>query len=43
MLCTLLSGKISSKDLKRIEAFYSGPKGKIVLQTIWNKKLKKPD
>ena len=35
----LLSGKISSKYLKRIEAFYMSPKGKIVLEKIWNKRI----
>ena len=37
--CELMSGDISSKYLKRIKAFYDSPKGKIVLQTIWNKRL----
>ncbi len=37
--CMLMSGDISSKYLKRIKAFYDSPKGKIVLQTIWNKRL----
>lgn len=34
----LLSGEISSKNLKKIKAFYLSPKGKIVLSTIWNKR-----
>jgi len=37
--CELLSGDISSKYLKRIKAFYESPKGKIILQTIWDKRL----
>lgn len=37
--CDLISGEISSKYLKRIKAFYDGPKGKMVLQTIWNKRI----
>ncbi|HDZ85225.1 MAG TPA: DUF4160 domain-containing protein [Candidatus Moranbacteria bacterium] len=34
----LLSGEISSKNLKKIKAFYLSPKGKIILTTIWNKR-----
>jgi hypothetical protein len=37
--CDLISGEISSKHLKRIKAFYNSPKGKIILEKIWNKKL----
>lgn len=37
--CELISGEISSKDLKKIKAFYLSPKGKAVLQAIWNKRL----
>jgi len=37
--CELMSGEINSKYLKRIKAFYDSPKGKIVMQTIWNKRL----
>ncbi len=33
-----LSGEISSKNLKKIKAFYLSPKGKIVLDIIWNKR-----
>ena len=36
--CELISGEISSKDLKKIRAFYLSPKGKIVMDSIWNKK-----
>ena len=36
--CELMSGQISAKDLKKIEAFYLSPKGQIVLTTIWNKR-----
>jgi hypothetical protein len=36
--CQLIRGEISSKDLKKIKAFYLSPKGKIVLKTIWNKR-----
>ncbi len=36
--CELISGEISSKDLKKIKAFYLSPKGKMVLELIWNKK-----
>jgi hypothetical protein len=35
--CELLSGTIGAKDLKKIKAFYLGPKGKMVLETIWQK------
>ena len=34
----LLTGDISSKDLKRIKAFYRSPKTKIVMEIIWKKK-----
>ena len=37
--CELLKGEISSKYKKRIRAFYESLKGKIVLETIWNKRL----
>lgn len=36
--CKLISGDISSKDLKKIKAFYTSTKGKIILNTIWNKR-----
>jgi Domain of unknown function (DUF4160) len=36
--CELISGEIGSKDLKKINAFYLSPKGKTVLEIIWNKK-----
>tara|TARA_R110001592_G_scaffold325782_6_gene606382 strand:- start:11375 stop:11731 length:357 start_codon:yes stop_codon:yes gene_type:complete len=35
--CELISGKISSKNLKKIYAFYKGMKGKMILQAIWSK------
>ena len=35
--CELISGKMSSKNLKKISAFYQGVKGKMVLETIWKK------
>ena len=34
-----LSGKINSKNLKKIKAFYRIPKTKIILEKIWNKRL----
>jgi hypothetical protein len=37
--CEFIGGEIRSKHLKRIKAFYEGPKGKMVLQAIWNKRL----
>ncbi len=36
--CELISGEINTKDLKKIKAFYLSPKGKMVLELIWNKK-----
>jgi hypothetical protein len=36
--CELIGGEIGSKDLRKIEAFYLSPKGKIVLDLIWNKR-----
>jgi hypothetical protein len=36
----LLSGEMKSKDLKRIKAFYSSPKTKLVMDKIWSKKNK---
>ncbi len=39
--CELISGEISSKYLKRIGAFYLSPKGKMVLELIWNKRNQK--
>ncbi len=35
--CELMSGYMSSKNLKKINAFYQGMKGKLVLETIWKK------
>ncbi|MGZ0016951.1 DUF4160 domain-containing protein [Yeosuana sp. AK3] len=37
--CELISGEISAKNLKKIKAFYLSPKGKMVLDIIWNKRL----
>lgn len=36
--CECISGEIGSKELKKIRAFYLSPKGKMILNTIWNKK-----
>jgi hypothetical protein len=36
----LMSGDIKSKDLKKIKAFYSSPKTKLVMEKVWNKKNK---
>lgn len=36
--CELISGEISTKNLKKIRAFYLSPKGKMVLDLIWNKR-----
>lgn len=36
--CSLLSGEVSRKELKKIEAFYKSPKGKIIMEKIWSKK-----
>jgi hypothetical protein len=36
--CELISGDVSAKDLKKIKAFYLSAKGKVVLETIWNKR-----
>lgn len=32
-----LSGEISSKDTKKIKAFYHSTKGKVVMQLVWKK------
>lgn len=37
--CELLSGEISSKNLKKINAFYQSTKGKLVLEAIWKKRI----
>ncbi|MDD2257148.1 MAG: DUF4160 domain-containing protein [Bacteroidales bacterium] len=37
--CELLSGEISSKNLKKINAFYRSPKGQLVMEKIWNKRI----
>lgn len=36
--CELINGEIGLKDLKKIKSFYSSPKGKMILELIWNKK-----
>lgn len=36
--CSLLSGEISRKELKKIKAFYKSQKGKIIMEKIWNKR-----
>ena len=36
--CDLLSGKIDSKNLKRIKAFYSDQKTQIIMKKIWEKR-----
>lgn len=33
----LYKGEISSKDLKKIKAFYQSPKGKILMEIVWKK------
>tara|TARA_R110000868_G_scaffold409765_1_gene695935 strand:- start:525 stop:875 length:351 start_codon:yes stop_codon:yes gene_type:complete len=35
--CELISGNMSSKNLKKIDAFHQGMKGKMVLEMIWQK------
>lgn len=37
--CELLSGEISSKNKKKIIVFYQSPKGKLVMEKIWNKRI----
>lgn len=37
--CELISGKISSKDLKKIQKFYSHPKVFLSMKAIWNKRI----
>lgn len=37
---TLISGKISTKDLKKITVFYNSSKTKSLLKEIWNKRHK---
>lgn len=33
----LYKGKISTKDIKKIKAFHQSPKGKILMEIIWEK------
>lgn len=35
--CELISGNMNSKNLKKIDVFYRGMKGKMVLEMIWKK------
>lgn len=35
--CELISGNMSSKNLKKIDAFHKGMKGKMALEMIWQK------
>ncbi|MEI6852849.1 MAG: DUF4160 domain-containing protein [Bacteroidota bacterium] len=37
--CELICGDISAKNLKKIKAFYQSPKGKLILEKIWRKKI----
>ena len=37
--CYLLTGKISNKEIKKVENFYSDPKTKVIMQKIWNKRI----
>lgn len=37
--CSLISGEISRKDMKKIKAFHLSPKGKVLMEKIWNKKI----
>lgn len=36
--CELISGNISSRDLKKIVTFYNHPKVLLAMQAIWNKR-----
>ena len=36
--CTLISGEIKTKDIKRIKAFHSDLKTRTVMDKIWSKK-----
>lgn len=33
----LYKGEISSKDLRKIKAFYHSPKGKVLMEIVWRK------
>jgi hypothetical protein len=37
--CELLSGEVSSKNQKKIIAFHQSPKGQLVMEKIWNKRI----
>jgi len=36
--CELIRGEINSKNLRKIKAFYMSKKGRLVLESIWNKR-----
>ena len=36
-----MNGEIDTKKLKRIKAYYSSPKTKIIMEIIWNKRISK--
>lgn len=36
--CTKISGEINTKDLKRVNAFFSDIKTQIIMKKIWDKK-----
>ena len=38
--CEFISGSIDKKDLKRLKAFFNDMKTKIVMEMIWNKRIK---
>lgn len=37
--CELISGTVNAKQRKRIYAFFISAKGKILMESIWNKRL----
>jgi hypothetical protein len=37
--CKLINGEINRKNLKKIKAFYLSPKGKLILESIWRKRI----
>ncbi|MFT6717397.1 MAG: hypothetical protein ACJA0Q_002051 [Saprospiraceae bacterium] len=36
--CSIISGEVSRKNLKKIFAFYHSTKGKLIMEKIWNKR-----
>lgn len=36
--CTLLSGEISTKDIKRVQAFHADMKTQVIIKKLWDKK-----